>query len=256
MATDWSIVKREHVIEACNLYDMERRIPPRPSRNTFLLLNGRRYPAKFIRGVAYELATGRKLNPNIDYEGGKQTADFFKRLGFDIEYKGKDKPAFHVEEPAPELSSHFNGQTNNVKNSTFDPTHQKNALKKLLEQRFGLVQTEVKFDWLVVPERNSMDQDFATIADALVNYRGFNNFFTPRISLKCDYYIPSQNLIIEYDERQHFTIPRDITLSLYPPNLELNFDMRIWRDACQIIQARDNDPVFRDEQRAFYMTFG
>jgi hypothetical protein len=55
MATDWSVVKREHVIEACSLYDTERRIPPRPSRNTFLLLTGRRYPAKFIRGVAYQL---------------------------------------------------------------------------------------------------------------------------------------------------------------------------------------------------------
>jgi hypothetical protein len=97
-----------------------------------------------------------------------------------------------------------------------------------------------------------MDKDLATIVDALANYRGLNNFFTPGRSLRCDFYVPSQNLIIEYDERQHFTIPRDISLSLYPPNLELNFDMRIWRDACQTIRATDNDPIFRDEQRAFY----
>lgn len=89
MNTDWSTVKYEHVVYACNLFDSGRCKPTHHARNTFLALNGKRYPAKFIRGLAFELATGVRLDPNTDYEGGEQTAKFLKKLGLEIEYKGQ-----------------------------------------------------------------------------------------------------------------------------------------------------------------------
>jgi hypothetical protein len=51
---------------------LEAARPKRPARNTFLLLNGKTYPAKFIRGLAYRLATGVELDPNVDYSGGTE----------------------------------------------------------------------------------------------------------------------------------------------------------------------------------------
>ncbi|MDE2185067.1 MAG: hypothetical protein KGJ78_18795, partial [Alphaproteobacteria bacterium] len=69
--------------------------------------------------------------------------------------------------------------------------------------------------------------------------------------LRCDFYVPRANLIIEYDERQHFTEPRALTLELYP-SLSLGFDIPRWLNACRKIRAHDNDPPYRDEQRAFY----
>jgi hypothetical protein len=89
MRREWSIVKKEHVLEACDLYDAGDCVLKSPARNTFLLYRNKRYPAKFIRGLAYELASGQKLNPKFDFEGGRQTADFLRRLGFKVDYQGK-----------------------------------------------------------------------------------------------------------------------------------------------------------------------
>ncbi len=88
MFIDWSVVQRKHVIEACQQYDAGIAYPSRPPKNTFLVFRGNRYPAKFIRGLAYRVATGDALDPNTDYSGGMETARFFRGRGFDIEYKG------------------------------------------------------------------------------------------------------------------------------------------------------------------------
>ena len=77
------------------------------------------------------------------------------------------------------------------------------------------------------------------------------DFSTPGWRLECDFYIPSNGLIIEYDERQHFTLQRAKALSLYPADLKLGFDREKWRLACVQMKARDLDRC-RDETRAFY----
>jgi hypothetical protein len=64
------------------VYDSGAAAPARPARSTFLVLNDRTYPAKFIRGLAYRLATGVELDASRDYAGGLETARFFDGLGF------------------------------------------------------------------------------------------------------------------------------------------------------------------------------
>ena len=59
---------------------------------------------------------------------------------------------------------------------------------------------------------------------------------------------------MEFDESQHFTLPRKVALENYPEQLELGFDRRRWIDLCKKINAEDNDPLHRDEQRAWYDT--
>jgi hypothetical protein len=59
--------------------------------------------------------------------------------------------------------------------------------------------------------------------------------------------------ILEFDESQHFTSARKITLELYP-DLTLGFDRRKWIELCLSIDAKDNSPPYRDEQRAWYDT--
>jgi len=97
-----------------------------------------------------------------------------------------------------------------------------------------------------------MDQVVAAIHRRLAGYRGNLGFFTPGKKLLCDFYVPQEQLIIEYDERQHFTEPRALSLGEYPLELSLGFDRRGWIDECRKVLARDNDPRYRDEQRAFY----
>ena len=86
MKIDWTLVKKEHVKKACKIYDTEK--GKGKAKNTFLLYNGKEYPAKHIRGLSFLVATSKKLDPSKDYSGGIETVKFFKKLGFKTKYFG------------------------------------------------------------------------------------------------------------------------------------------------------------------------
>jgi hypothetical protein len=92
------------------------------------------------------------------------------------------------------------------------------------------------------------------IYKALQEYRGYENFVRSKKLKEVDFFVPSPGFILEFDERQHFTIPRKITLSLYPENIKIGFDKNLWMRLCEELHEKDNDPKFRDEQRAWYDT--
>jgi hypothetical protein len=92
------------------------------------------------------------------------------------------------------------------------------------------------------------------IYTAIEQSRGYTNFIGSKNLPPVDYYIPETGLIIEFDEIQHFTIQRKISLEHYPPDLGLGFSSKDWIALCESIQARDNDPFDRDERRAWYDT--
>lgn len=102
-----------------------------------------------------------------------------------------------------------------------------------------------------MPAPTEMDNAISAIFIALRKMRGFNDFISPGKSLRCDFFVPGERLIVEYDERQHFTEQRAKALELYPTDLRLGFDREKWIAACQTIKATDPTPPHRDEQRAF-----
>jgi len=252
MAIDWTPVRKEHLLRACQLYDEGKDRPSHPAQNTFLLVNQRRYPAKYIRGLGYQVATSQRLNPSTDYSGGWETVRYFNRLGFDIEYNG----TLYLGEQTLKKENFNRGDRQKrpepITAGRIQKDPQKDALRKLLEIQFGKVIREAKFEWLVVPHQGKMDTRLATIARELASYRGHVNFYSPGQSLSVDYFIPSKKLIIEYDERQHFTIPRAVTLRHYPSDLRFGFDKSLWIYTCESIRAVDQSPYDRDETRAFY----
>ena len=78
----WDKVTAEHVFQAIERLEAgDNKFPP--PRNTFLVYNGKQYPAKHIRGMAYEIACGVALSKD-DYSGGDDTERFLTRLGFTI----------------------------------------------------------------------------------------------------------------------------------------------------------------------------
>lgn len=107
MTPEWALVATEHVQQACELYDSAAVSPKRPAKTTFLTLNGKTYPAKFIRGLAYRLATGIDLDPSRDYSGGLETVRFFENLGLSTRHDATSEPATStaVSIPAPLLTS-------------------------------------------------------------------------------------------------------------------------------------------------------
>ena len=84
---------------------------------------------------------------------------------------------------------------------------QKEALAALLRLRFGAVEREAKFPWLTVPPSDQMGGTILAIYQALQEMRGYSTFASFGKPLCCDFFVPAEGLVIEYDERQHFTAP-------------------------------------------------
>jgi len=96
-------------------------------------------------------------------------------------------------------------------------------------------------------------RELKEIYSSLNNYRGYSEFVRASY-VDVDFFLPQQRIIVEFDESQHFTEPRRITLSLYPNDLKLGFSPEKWKKCCNDTQAHDENPPFRDEQRAWYDT--
>ena len=131
----------------------------------------------------------------------------------------------------------------------------KESFLNRLESVFDHVEKEATFLWLKTPdvkEVNKLPPSLVSIFEKLHMKRGTESFLKQRTSLRCDYFLPKQRIIIEVDERQHFTAPRAQALLIYPVEACLNFSKKVWIDTCKQINAKDNSPPYRDEQRAFY----
>ena len=127
---------------------------------------------------------------------------------------------------------------------------QKNALQLILNRLFdGDIVCEKTYPWLKTPE--IINGTYKKLYDALSSYRGDTTFAKKNITLRCDFVCESQKLIIEYDERQHFSEARRISLESYR-DIPVLYDRSLWIKACKDIGARDNAPVNRDEIRAYY----
>lgn len=84
---EWNKVTRNDVLKAIQLFERDNPEYPEP-RSTFVLFDGKKLPAKHIRGMAYKEAFGTEILKS-DYAGGLETVRFFHNLGFDVFYKGE-----------------------------------------------------------------------------------------------------------------------------------------------------------------------
>ncbi len=131
----------------------------------------------------------------------------------------------------------------------------KQTFKDLLAAVYGRV--ESNYD-LNIPCRleefngTEFASNLGQIYDELKQYRGFEHFVKATKLPRVDYFIPKGDLIIEFDESQHFTKPREISFRHYPNNLIVGFSKGEWTALCQKLNKKDNDPPYRDEQRAWY----
>lgn len=98
------------------------------------------------------------------------------------------------------------------------------------------------------------ESDLSNIYNSLQKYRGYEVFVKAKKLLNVDFFVPREGIIVEFDESQHFTKAREISLSYYPKKLDLGFSISKWKDLCIQLNKKDNDPPYRDEQRAWYDT--
>ncbi|MCW7076637.1 MAG: hypothetical protein OCU18_05020 [Candidatus Syntrophoarchaeum sp.] len=243
-----SNIEKEDVIKAIEEID-ERGLPPsRRSTKFVLVFNGKQYPPKYVLSLANKYANSEELKSS-EFSGGQETNGFLQRLGFDIEEKSSsgrelilssDKP---VEPPQNRHNERCPGC--------------KNVVERMLKKIYGDVKPNYKFNIGTNPEnfRDTLHyEDFKRIFMNLQNYRGNENFVYANTLPNCDYFVSNPRFIVEFDETQHFTHLRKISLQSYPQNIKLGFSPGKWIKLCEEINAKDNDPIYRDEQRAWYDT--
>jgi hypothetical protein len=243
-------IQREHILKAIQEVKITQIPAGRNSRKFLIAFNGDYYPPKYVISLANKYANGEELKPS-EFSGGTESNDFLRTLGFKIVEAKMPKKTIHM--PLKER-----------REATLTVAHHdercpkcKGTVRKLLEKIYGKVGQNYKFEVGTRLEdflSTSCYDKLKEIYEALQNHRGFREFVKATTLPNCDFFIPSPGFIVEFDETQHFTLPRKIALNMYPNELELGYNRGKWIALCQKINARDNDPPYRDEQRAWYDT--
>ncbi|HAW49556.1 TPA: hypothetical protein DCX16_01195 [bacterium] len=243
-------IKKGHILKAIDEIEKTGVPKGRTSKKFLLEYNGRHYPPKYVISLANKYANGKELYPS-EFSGGKESNDFIMALGFNI------AGVQYSEEPASKPS------IGDDKKSCPQTTHDercrtcKETFGAMLKKLYGEVKPNYKFDVGAHLEdyRNTPYYDrLKEVYEALQNHRDFKEFVKTETLPNCDFFIPNPGFIVEFDESQHFTLPRKITLENYPEDLKLGFDKEKWIKLCKKINTKDNDPPYRDEQRAWYDT--
>jgi len=210
-----------------------------------LLFEGRHYPPKYVVALANEYANGHLLGSN-DFGGGTETNNFLRNLGFEIIDKTTSGSV---------RISHTPDHRTIIPKPKHDERCQecKVRIEQLLIKLYGRVIVNYKFNTNVRVE-DLKNPDLNAIHKALSDYRGHGNFIKADTLPSCDFYMPEKKILVEFDESQHFTRPRMIALQHYPKDIQLGYDKTKWINLCSELDKKDNDPPYRDEQRAWYDT--
>jgi hypothetical protein len=207
------------------------------------------FSAMYIISLANKYANGVELDPS-KFSGGNETNDFLRRLGFDVILSISSentiaKPSRKTKKAC--LKAHHDERCPQCKE----------AVRAILERIYGRVERNYRFEVGTLPkdfEDTPYHSRLLEIYKSLQRHRGFYDFVKAKALPNCDFFVPNSRFILEYDESQHFTLPRKITIENYPKQLELGFDRERWINLCNKIDSKDNDPPYRDEQRAWYDT--
>lgn len=132
----------------------------------------------------------------------------------------------------------------------------KEAVEKMLRAIYGTVHRNFRISLGTMPEDyagHPAHPALVGIHSELQKSRGHTDFVRAGY-IDADFFVPDPGFVVEFDESQHFTPQRKIALERYPADKSIRFDRNRWIALCDSVHAHDNDPPYRDEQRAWYDT--
>ena len=244
-------ITREHILQALSDIDLQG-VPAKRSATKYSLEHcGHSYPPKLVISFAAFHALGFHLDP-LSFSGGQESNEFLRQIGFRVvearPHIRVPRGGSHKRDSLPDRQIHHSGER--------CPAC-KLRVRQLLEKLYGQVEERHLLGLGSSPKDYHDTPCYGflqSIHADLVAHRGFADFIRTRKLPACDYFIPDPGFIVEFDESQHFTVPRRIVLQWYPSSLAIGFDRQRWQDLCEKILACDPDPPYRDEQRAWYDT--
>lgn len=261
-----SSIAPAHIEEAIRRILRDGVPPGRRSRGYCLATEGKHLPPKYTIALAHQVATGQFLDSDR-FSGGPESNEFLRRRGFAVVEcacrgtvpDGSDTPVSrpHDKRTPPPLRTWT--PVSPVARHSERCRMCKARIAQLLERIYGACQLNLRFGWQTRLEAYAgtpIASVLRDVAEVLQGYRGhgIEAFVRSNVLAPCDYWIPDPGFIVEFDESQHFTRPRKLALSAYAETPMLGFSARRWMELCNRHDAKDNDPLFRDEQRAWYDT--
>lgn len=242
-----SNIHKKHVLSAIKEI-IKKGIPKgRGSTKFVLLYKGKKYPPKYVLSLANKFAN-RGLLDSKSFSGGQETNNFLGKLGFTVQELASEAESTKISK----RSAIAKGKRHNERCPEC-----KKAIESLLKKIYGSVKVNPKIsistdikDYRALPAYNQLKK----IKTKFERHRGFKDFVKVSTLPRCDYLVPNPGFLVEFDESQHFTNPRKMALQNYPSNLKLGFSAQKWISICKKTNAKDNNPPYRDEQRAWYDT--
>ena len=146
----------------------------------------------------------------------------------------------------------------NVLNNNIHSAHCracKERVGEILTALYGECRINHQFPWPARLEdyaTTAIGNSLQVICSALGDWRGHRDFIKSAQMPPCDFVISDPPFILEFDESQHFSGARRVTLEHYPKAMPLGFSLARWQRLCREINARDDEPIDRDERRAWY----
>ncbi|MBP7862622.1 hypothetical protein KA183_13140 [bacterium] len=213
--------------------DSSKNFARRKSTRYVAKVNSREYPPKLLISCAAKYAIGIEL-PSKDFSGGSEANNFLRKLGFVVLESRKKISIKHNDDRCKACKIKF---------------------LLMLKAAFGEAYSTAK---RTIPTRLEEHLDslhyptLKKLLKKLENQRGRKKFSKKKNLAPCDFYLPKYDTIVEFDETQHFTQSRMLALKAYPAELQLGFNKERWIQLCKQLNAQDNSPEYRDEQRAWY----
>ena len=230
----------------------------RRGRDYCLATTGEHLPPKYTIAVAHQVATGELLSADR-FSGGSESNEFLRRRGFAVVACNCGGSVRHA--GAPPVSPTSKRRTRPAPSTRHcERCRQcKIRVRQLLGRIYGACLCDHRFQWetsLTAYAGTPIGPLLRDVAGVLEGYRGYGigAFVRSNVLAGCDYWVPDPGFVVEFDESQHFTRPRKLALSVYPDAHPLGFAATRWLKLCEHHDARDNNPPFRDEQRAWYDT--
>jgi hypothetical protein len=247
-------ISREHILLALEEIDQEG-IPERRKATRYHLNHeGKQYPPKYVISLANKYANGSELNPD-EFSGGKQSNGFLKKRGFSTCKKDQESAVIPTAQLADAERTNHDPHQREEHNERCPQC--KATVEAMLKRIYGEVHTAYSFDFgasLGEYASSTLHPVLKEIHSSLQALRGNQEFVRARSLPPVDYYVPTPGFVVEFDERQHFTMCRKLALSQYPDDVPVKFDVGKWMRLCSEINAKDRSPQYRDEQRAWYDT--